>query len=249
MGKNKFARIMLAVACAAVMAGCATTKDAVNVQESQEKGASGESTVQAGMPEGETDSRETQSGIKPQTDASAETEARDGAESGEAGQADAPAKAEEQDAPMTEKQSGTQTQQLPAGGSVSEADYGVSVRGTVIPLHGDMRVYIDALGEPDGYSAARSCVEAGEDKIYTYGGIAVYTYVTNGADRITLIEITGSEALMSGIHIGSTRAEVIEAYGDGFTEEAGELLYEMGGKTIGLLLENGKVSFIELFGR
>ena len=112
-----------------------------------------------------------------------------------------------------------------------------------------MRDFVSALGEPDGYSAAKSCVEAGEDKIYVYGGITIYTYVTDGADRITLIEITGSESLPSGIHIGSTKADVIAAYGSDYTEEGTELLYETDGKTLGLQMKGDTVSFMELFGR
>lgn len=64
-----------------------------------------------------------------------------------------------------------------------------------------------------------------------------------------MIEVTGGEVLPSGIHIGSTKDEVIAAYGRNYTEEGSELLYELGGKTIGLQMTNDKVSFMELFGR
>ncbi|MDE7272532.1 MAG: hypothetical protein K2N95_05640 [Lachnospiraceae bacterium] len=152
-------------------------------------------------------------------------------------------------APKTEMQFNTETQQFATEGLVSVSDYMVSVRGTAVALQGDMRDYVPALGEPDEYSAAKSCVEAGEDKIYIYGGVTIYTYVTSGADRIAIIEITGHEALPSGIHIGSTKADVIAAYGSGYTEEGTELLYETDGKTLGLQMEGDTVSFIELFGR
>lgn len=136
-----------------------------------------------------------------------------------------------------------------AEGSVAAGDFAVVVKGVTIPLGSDLRDYTALLGEPDEYSAAKSCVEAGEDKVYTYGGAVIYTYITNGADIVTLIEITGSEALPSGIHIGSTRADVIAAYGSAYTEEGTELLYELGDKTIGLQLNGETVSFMELFGR
>ena len=67
-----------------------------------------------------------------------------------------------------------------------------------------MSAYTAQLGEPDAYGAAKSCTEAGDDKVYTYGGVTIYTYITNGVDVISLIEITGGEALPSGIHIGRT---------------------------------------------
>jgi len=142
------------------------------------------------------------------------------------------------------------TEPVPAAeGSVSSEDYAAVVSGQIIPLGGDMRDYVGLLGGPDEYGSARSCTEAGEDKVYTYGGTMIYTYVTNGADIISLIEITGSESLPSGIHIGSTKEEVIAAYGSGYTEDGTELLYETGNKTIGLQMTDNKVSFIELFGQ
>lgn len=111
-----------------------------------------------------------------------------------------------------------------------------------------MRNYVGLLGDPDDFASAKSCTEAGEDKVYTYGGAVIYTYITNGADIISLIEVTGGEALPSGIHIGSTKDEVIAAYGSNYTEDGTELLYQIGNKTIGLQMTNEKVSFMELFG-
>ena len=133
-------------------------------------------------------------------------------------------------------------------GSVSESDYAVIVKGVTIPVRGDMRNYMASLGDPNDFASAKSCTEAGEDKVYTYGGVVIYTYITNGADIISLIEITGSETLVSGIHIGSTKEEVIAAFGSAYTEQGSEWLYEMGNKTIGLEMSGDKVSFIELFG-
>lgn len=135
-----------------------------------------------------------------------------------------------------------------AEGSVSEGDFAVVVKGTAIPLGGDMRNYVGLLGEPDDFGSAKSCTEAGDDKVYTYGGAVIYTYITNGADIISLIEVTGGEVLPSGIHIGSTKEEVIAAYGSNYTEDGTELLYQIGNKTIGLQMTNNKVSFMELFG-
>lgn len=134
-----------------------------------------------------------------------------------------------------------------AEGSVSESDFAVIVQGLSIPLKGDMSAYTPLLGEPDDFGSARSCVEAGDDKVYTYGGVMIYTRITNGVDVITLIEITGSEVLPSGIHIGSTKADVRAAYGSAYTEEGTEFLYELGDKTIGLQMDEDTVSFIELF--
>lgn len=180
-----------------------------------------------------------------------ETETGTAAETGTAVEAETK---KEEIGTETQTESKPQEQTLPAGetapaaeGTISNSDFAVIVRGVTIPIKGDMSVYTPTLGEPDEFGSARSCVEDGDDKVYTYGGTVIYTYITNGIDVISLIEITGGESLPSGIHIGSTRAEVIAAYGSAYTEEGTELLYEMGDKTIGLQMSGDTVSFIELF--
>lgn len=76
----------------------------------------------------------------------------------------------------------------------------MTVKGVSIPLGDDMRNYTAQLGDPDAYGSAKSCVEEWDDKVYTYGGVVIYTYITNGMDIISLIEIEGGESLPSGIH-------------------------------------------------
>lgn len=263
MQKNKLIQIAAAAILAVMVAGCGASKDEVSTIRQ-------ESVVEADTEMEDIKIEETQTNTevgsvmqtvsRTEQDSAPETETNlpwEETESQKTGDTleieESETESETQPAansePQTKVQSNTETQPSAAEGSVSVSDYMVSVRGTAVVLQGDMRDFVSALGDPDGYSAAKSCVEAGEDKIYIYGGITIYTYVTNGADRITLIEITGNEALPSGIHIGSTKADVIAAYGSGYTEEGTEFLYETDGKTLGLQMEGDAVSFIELFGR
>ena len=185
----------------------------------------------------ETESEsETESETETKTEAETEKESEVKTES----QAETMSKSEEQPPKAQEEAPAVE-------GAVSEGDFAVVVKGVTIPLKGDMSVYAAQLGEPDAFGSAKSCTEAGDDKVYTYGGAVIYTYITNGVDVISLIEITGGESLPSGIRIGSTKAEVIAAYGSSYTEEGTELLYEMGNKTIGIQMNGDTVSFIELY--
>lgn len=134
-------------------------------------------------------------------------------------------------------------------GTLTQADIAVTVRGVAIVPGENMENYIGALGEPDELTGVPSCIEEGDDKTYTYGGVLIYTYRANGTDQINLIEITGTESLGKGIHIGDTEETVIAAYGDAYTVDEDELLYEMNNKVIGLRMTDGKVSFMELFAR
>ncbi len=76
-----------------------------------------------------------------------------------------------------------------AKGSFTQADIAVSVRGITVAPGEMMESYVSALGDPDAYEASPSCVEVGNDKIYTYGGVIIYSCRFNGTDRINLIEL------------------------------------------------------------
>lgn len=136
-----------------------------------------------------------------------------------------------------------------ATGSFTQADIAVSVRGVVVAPGEIMENYVSALGDPDAYEASPSCVEVGDDKIYTYGGAIIYSCRANGTDKITLIEIKGAETMVKGIHIGDTMDAVIAAYGDSYTMEGNEMVYETNDRVMGFLITDGKVSFMELYAR
>ncbi|MDE7416067.1 MAG: hypothetical protein K2N44_07120 [Lachnospiraceae bacterium] len=228
----------------AFMSGCgASEQSAADQAESSIEVL--ESTVE------ETQNMQTETEVETKTQTTEESETQSETET----EKEAEVKTEAQSEEKTEAESKPQQQAQEvheavsaAEGSVSESDFAVVVKGVTIPLKGDMSVYAAQLGEPDAFGSAKSCTEAGDDKVYTYGGAVIYTYITNGVDVISLIEITGGESLPSGIHIGSTKADVIAAYGSSYTEEGTELLYEMGNRTIGLQMSGDTVSFIEIYG-
>ncbi|MDE7323306.1 MAG: hypothetical protein K2N73_11420 [Lachnospiraceae bacterium] len=237
----------------AAMSGCGASKEPVSAGESEAAvrtvTIAQEETVPESAAGSETESEspvETESEAETTTEAKAETES----ETKTGQEPETESKAENQPQSTFSEEAEPVPEAVPAAeGSVSAGDYAVTIGGLMLPLGDDMRNYVGVLGEPDAYGAAKSCTEAGDDKVYTYGGTTIYTYITNGADIISLIEITGGEYLPSGIHIGSTKEEVIAAYGSAYIEEGTEWLYETGSKTIGLQMTDNKVSFIELFGQ
>ncbi len=140
---------------------------------------------------------------------------------------------------QTEIKSNTEIQQAAAGDSVSASDYMVSIRGIAVALQGDMRNLVSALGDPDGYSAAKCCVETGEDKKYIWRHHNLHVCYKRGRPH-TLIEVTGSEPLPSGICIRSTKVDVIVVYESGYMEEGTELLYESSAQICGIDHPNDK---------
>lgn len=235
-----------------VMSGCGASNESTeNITQEQTVQDENSASVTAGISE-ETQSTKTeiQSEYETETDVEKETETETEAETETETEAEIETQSEDQTETKTETviKPEEQSSAVQDAASISESDYAVIVKGVKIPLNGDMRDYTALLGEPDEFGSARSCTEAGDDKVYTYGGTVIYTYITNGADIISLIEIEGSESLTSGIHIGSTKAEVIAAYGSSYKEDGSELLYELGNKTLGIQMNGETVSFIELFG-
>lgn len=237
----------------AAVSGCGASGEPVSAGESepavQVSAAVPEESAQemAGRTEIEAEAEtetKTETGTETETETETEAETKTETETKEEPKTESQPQSE---LPMQAESAG-ETVPL-AEGSVTAGDYAVTIGGLMIPIGDDMRNYVGLLGDPDAYGAAKSCTEAGDDKVYTYGGTTIYTYITNGADIISLIEITGNECLPSGIHIGSTKDEVIAAYGSAYTEEGTEWLYEMGSRTIGLQMTDNKVSFIELFGQ
>lgn len=264
---DKRTTVMIAAVMAGSMAfvsGCGAADKTAEVQSDEaiiqeESSLTKESSMQAQtemetQTTAETETQTTaetqmQTDVETQTEAETQTElqkAEAETEKESEAHSEKQAEAETESAPQ-EQTSEVQKAAPAAEGSVSASDFAAIVKGITIPLKGDMSAYTPQLGEPDEFGSARSCVEAGDDKVYTYGGVVIYTYITNGIDVISLIEITGSEALPSEIHIGSTKADVIAAYGSAYTEEGTELLYELGDMTIGLQMSGDTVSFIEIF--
>ncbi len=146
------------------------------------------------------------------------------------------------------KETEAETQAAQPAGALTEEDFVVDINGVAVKLGDDMSSLEPNLGEPDSYETAKSCMGAGEDKVYEYGGITIYTYPIDGVDIVSAIEFAGEEVLPAGIGVGSTRDEVIAAYGSDCEEDEYSMTYELGDKTLGIELDGDSVSFIEIYG-
>lgn len=127
-------------------------------------------------------------------------------------------------------------------------DFQIVIGETAIEIGGDMIAYQEIIGEPDDYSAAKSCLGSGEDKTFIYGETAIYTKPIDDMDKIYLIEVTGGAKLPCGIGVGSSLEEVEAVFGACEDIEGTEYLYTLEDKTIGFDMDKNVVSFIEIFG-
>lgn len=133
-------------------------------------------------------------------------------------------------------------------GKFTKDDFVVYVNDVRIELGTDINIVLDKVGKPDDYVQARSCLHDGDDKIYTFGGIVIYTYPENKKDIVYIVEYTGEEKTPSGIGLGSTLSDLEKAYGNGYVEDVFYTTYELDvNATMSFQMENQKVAYIEFF--
>lgn len=72
-----------------------------------------------------------------------------------------------------------------------------------------------ALGQDFEYSEAESCVFEGMDKTFDFGDVLVYTVPSGDVDLLDGYDILGgNQQTSAGIGLGSTRQDVLAAYGE-----------------------------------
>ncbi len=124
--------------------------------------------------------------------------------------------------------------------------YVFEYNGVKIGMDMEAAPIVNALGDPASYFEAPSCAFEGLDKTYSYGSFELDTYEQNGKDYIAgiffcddLIETP------EGVCLFETKADMIDAYGEGFAEEFGMLVYEKEGTKIKFILEGDEITSIE----
>lgn len=110
----------------------------------------------------------------------------------------------------------------------------------------DMADVLAALGEPQTYFEAESCAFEGLDKTYTYAGFVIETRPDGEKDYVNAVLLTDdSVATDEGIYIGSSRADVLAAYGETDGSVPSLLSYTQGGCTLNFILDGDNVISIE----
>lgn len=118
---------------------------------------------------------------------------------------------------------------------------------------GDLTVAADALmapileklGEPLQYFEAASCAFNGLDKNYIYAHFEIDTYPAADGDRVMAVYLQDDLIVTKeGLRIGDSKEEMERLYGTGYTVNGNECIYEKGGMSLKILVENGAVSYI-----
>lgn len=118
-------------------------------------------------------------------------------------------------------------------------------KGNAVSVNQDMTEVLAVEGEPQSYFEAESCAFNGLDKTYTYAGFVISTRPEDGKDLVNSILLTDdSVTTPEGVYIGSSKAAVIAAYGEG-DEVGASLSYTKGDCTLNFIFDGDTVISIE----
>jgi|GEM_PF-454271 len=118
----------------------------------------------------------------------------------------------------------TQNNNVATGGSFAADDISITYNDTVLKPN---TLYDETMiSEEYEYYEAQSCGFDGLDKIYTYNTIEIYTYPQGSQDYILEILLLENGKTDKGITNGSTKDEIIAAYGEATTATPDKLSYD-----------------------
>ena len=106
---------------------------------------------------------------------------------------------------------------------------------------------IASIGNASSVETAPNClaINVADDKMYYYNGFMIQTYTDNEAEKVYMIQITGTAASTTkGITVGSTAADIEKAYGLSAATEHSDFMYSYNADSkthLDFIMESGKV--------
>lgn len=103
---------------------------------------------------------------------------------------------------------------------------------------------VAALGNANSYDEEDiGCGNNEVAKIYNYSGFQIKTYPDNSKDYIDTVTIKNdSVSTPEGITIGSSREDVIKAYGDNYETRGDGIIYKKDKTTLNIIIRNDTVA-------
>lgn len=149
-------------------------------------------------------------------------------------------------APMTAFGFGWKSGKTETAAPAAEAAYVFKTEKAEIAVGAEAAPILKALGTPKSTFEQDSCAYQGKDKVYSYDGFDICTYPVKGKDYISAVYLMDNTAATpEGLKIGSTKQDMINAYGSGYTEEFGVYRYTAGDTQLSIYTTNQVVDSIE----
>lgn len=124
--------------------------------------------------------------------------------------------------------------------------YVFGFNGTDIVIDANADSIIASLGEPKSYYEAPSCAFNGLDKIYTYSSFEVDTYPADDKDFISgVILKDDTVSTKEGVCIGQSNQNMIDTYGDNYTNEDGMCVYRKDNMKLCFILDGDQIISIK----
>lgn len=130
--------------------------------------------------------------------------------------------------------------------NASDADgFKFKYNGVTVPMNVDAEPVINNLGESMDYFEAASCAFQGLDKIFYYSGFELSTYPQGEKDFISAVNLLDDTvATEEGIYLGSSMDDVIDAYGEDYSNENDFYTYTKDDSQLTFVIENDVVTAI-----
>ncbi len=151
---------------------------------------------------------------------------------------------EEQEAGGSDQETSQESQEETEG-SATES-YQMNINGVSFGIDMDSEPVVEALGEPEEYFEGESCVSLGVARYYRYPGFNFSTYEEDGKHLIDYISVTEKDITTAeGIGFGSTKNDVLKAYGSDTGNMQGVMKYKKGDMTLSIWVDGERVTGIE----
>ncbi len=127
------------------------------------------------------------------------------------------------------------------------AGYVFESNGTTFGVDMDMAEVAAKLGEPKSEPfEAPSCAGQGTAIIYDYGSFEIETYPKDDKNLISFIILKDDTvATKEGIDLSKSKDDIIEAYGENYTENDNGLTYSKDGMKLNFILDGDSIKSIE----
>lgn len=142
-------------------------------------------------------------------------------------------------------QTGSAEETQAAETSSAATGYVYTLNGVEVYANEKMSAIVDQLGEPTSYFESESCAFQGLDKVYTYGSVVISTYPQDDEDFVYTIELKDDTVeTAEGICIGSSKEDVVAAYGTASSETDTALTYQKDDCVLAFILDGDNVTGI-----
>lgn len=147
----------------------------------------------------------------------------------------------------TDDKQGVQNTSQPGGNTTNgtqSAGYLFEVNGVSVGV--DMNMADLKLGEAKSVFEAPSCAAQGTAYVYDFNAFEIETYPDGKKNLIAYIILKDDTvATPEGIDLSKTKADIIKAYGQGYTESDNRMTYEKDGMKLNFIFNGEDIASIE----